>query len=471
MTLASLATTLSIVGTGGQRRLIVESSSNELLDSFEGKVASPGVLEGPLSPENARSARNAFPHLAPQPVGLSTSAGTGDRLGLATPGHVAAFQQSGTHLVPVFAQQSAREMDRVGRDPRAIIDDATFGAIEGGWEGRTAADADHLKSTADIDRFLAAGFTSFTLDPGDVVHHLEGVAEQADLKALPWEELEDSYDALLARYENLNVDTGETNIALSSEDLLTAAAKYGRCVALAVKMYRHLVEKADREVEVEIAVDETADVTTPAEHVYFVTELNRLGVRFTGFAPRYIGEFEKGVEYIGDIQVLEDSLRVHAGIARALGPYKLSLHSGSDKFSIYDVVAQTTGGLVHLKTSGTSWLTALDVVVAHEPDVFREIYTVSRNAYVNARESYPVSADPKDVPPAEAVADAHLPELLSSVGTRQVLHVGYGDVLGVSDLDQQIRQILAAEAGEYRDRLRRHIGRHLRPFNDRAVRA
>lgn len=471
MTLTNPAATLSITGTGAQRRLIVESSSSELFDGFEGKVASAGVLEGPLSSENAQAARNVFPHLVPRPVGLSTSAGTGDRLGLATPGHVAAFQESGTHLVPVFAQQSAREMDRVGRDPRAVIDDATFGAIEGGWQGRMAADADHLKTTADIDRCLAAGFTSFTLDPGDVVQHLDGAATQADLKALPWEDLEDSYEALVARYENLNVDTGEGSIALSSEDLLTAAAKYGKCVALAVAMYRHLVEKADREVEVEIAVDETADVTTPAEHVYFATELNRLGVRFTGFAPRYIGDFEKGVEYIGDLRVLEDSLRVHAGIARALGPYKLSLHSGSDKFSIYDVVAETTGGLVHLKTSGTSWLTALDVVVVREPEVFREIYAVSRNAYVDARESYPVSADPKDVPPPEAVADAHLPELLSSIATRQVLHVGYGDVLAVSELDRQIRQLLADNPGEYRDRLREHIGRHLGPFNDRAVRA
>src|SRR5699024_10217224 len=165
----------------------------------------------------------------------------------------------------------------------------------GGREGRTAADADDLESTADIDSFHAAGFTSFTVDPGDVVHQLEGVAEGAGLKALPGGGLDDTSAAHAARQQNLKLDTGETNTALSSEDLLTAAAKYGRCVALAVKMYRHLVEKADREVEVEIAVDETADVTTPAEHVYFVTELNRLGVRFTGFAPRYIGEFEKGV--------------------------------------------------------------------------------------------------------------------------------------------------------------------------------
>lgn len=469
MTLTAPTTTLSILGTGDDRRLVVESTSAEVLDRFEGAQQAAHTLEGPLTRRNAAAARQTRPELAPRPVGLRTSAGTGDRLGLATPGHVAAFEESGPNLVPVFAQQSAREMDRVGRAPHEVIDDATFGAIEAGWGGPMAADADHLKTTGDIDRCLAAGFTSFTLDPGDVVHHVEGEATQADLRELPWQALEDSYDGLLARYENLQVDTGEEVISPSSEDLLRAAVKYGRSVALTARMYRHLLDRAPGDVEVEVAIDETADVTTPAEHVYVVTELNRLGVRFNGFAPRYIGEFEKGVEYKGDLGVLERSLRVHAGIARSLGPYKLSLHSGSDKFSIYDIVAETTGGLVHLKTSGTSWLTALEVVLAHEPAAFREIYRISREAYVQARESYPVSADPAQLPEAPEVPETELAGLLTSVITRQVVHVGYGDVLAAGELKATIRGLLTAHAGEYADRLQAHIGRHLAPFEARAV--
>src|SRR5699024_2103258 len=220
----------------------------------------------------------------------------------------------------------------------------------------------------------------------------------------------------------------------------------------------------------EVAIDETADVTTPAEHVYFVTELNRLGVGFVGFAPRYIGDFEKGVEYIGDLDVLRDSLAVHAGIARALGPYKLSLHSGSDKFSIYELVAETTGGLVHLKTSGTSWLTALEVVAARDLALFREVYSISRAAYVDSRASYPVSADPSQVSSPEALADADLPGLLTDVAARQVVHVGYGDVLAVSAVDRAVRELLAENAADYTDRLTDHIGRHLVAFNEAAVR-
>lgn len=469
MTLTTSAATLSIIGAGDDRRLLVTGASDAVLDRFDGTRAEGG-LEAKLTPANAAAVRSVVPSLAPRPVGLATSAGTGDRLGLATPGHVAAFQKHGPQLVPVFAQQSAREMDRVGRDPLSVIDDATFGAIAGGWTGPMAADADHLKSTADIDRCLAAGFTSFTLDPGEEVVHVEGEVRREHVQGLPWAELEDSYDALVARYANLTIDTGTELVALSTDELLRAAAKYGRCVALTARMHRHLLANAPGEVEVEVAIDETADVTTPAEHVYLVNELNRLGVGFVGFAPRYIGDFEKGVEYIGDLDVLRDSLTVHAGIARALGPYKLSLHSGSDKFSIYELVAETTGGLVHLKTSGTSWLTALDVVAARDLALFREIYAISRAAYVNSRESYPVSADPSRIPAPESVADADLPGLLEDFGARQVVHVGYGDVLAVPEVDRALRALLAENADDYTARLTGHIGRHLVAFDEYAVR-
>ena len=79
-------------------------------------------------------------------------------------------------------------------------------------------------------------------------------------------------------------------------------------------------------------------------------------------APRFVGTFEKGVDYIGDRTTFAQDIAVHAAIARSHGPYKLSLHSGSDKFSIYDICAEATHGLVHLKTAGTSYLEALRTI-------------------------------------------------------------------------------------------------------------
>ena len=108
-------------------------------------------------------------------------------------------------------------------------------------------------------------------------------------------------------------------------------------------MYRRLMEKGI-DCEVEFAVDETDYPTTPAEHVVVVSELKRLGMEFVSFAPRWVGRFEKGVEYIGDLDELQRDFEVHAEIARALGPYKLSLHSGSDKYATYPLIAEATKG-------------------------------------------------------------------------------------------------------------------------------
>src|SRR5690606_21841754 len=141
--------------------------------------------------------------------------------------------------------------------------------------------------------------------------------------------------------------------------LARAAAKYGRAVAHAVRMFRHLdAVNGERPWEMELSVDETETPTSHLEHLYIVTELRRLGVRWVSLAPRYVGRFEKGVDYIGDLDALHADLAGHAAIARAFGPYKLSLHSGSDKFSVYPLAVDATNGMVHLKTAGTSMLTA-----------------------------------------------------------------------------------------------------------------
>src|SRR5690606_4236133 len=126
----------------GRRTLLVTANDSAALDGFEGDgapAAGAGTagyqLRGPLSPANAAALRSAVDNLRPRPLGAGRSIGTGDRLGLATPGHVRAFQQHGQGVTPVFAQQSIREMDRLGRTAQQVLDDATFGCVEAGWTG------------------------------------------------------------------------------------------------------------------------------------------------------------------------------------------------------------------------------------------------------------------------------------------------------------------------------------------------
>ena len=464
---------LSVVRTGDGRRLRVVAPVAALLGGFEGTTAETAggtLLEGPLSSRNAAAVREQAPWLSPRPLGTTTSAGVGDRLGLATPGHVQAFRRHGEGVGAVFAQQSAREMQRLGRTPQQVLDDATFGCVEAGWTLQVGADADHLKTAADVDSCIEAGFSMFTLDPGDHVRRTPERPAHADLASVPWADLEDDADGLRRRYAGTSLDVGDEVRDVDDVEVLRAVVKYGAAIAHTVALYRHLEEGAGHLVEVEVAVDETDEVTTVFEHHFMVSELSRLGVRLVSFAPRYVGGFEKGVDYRGELAPFVESLSRHAHVARSLGPYKLSLHSGSDKFRVYAPAVEVTGGTVHLKTSGTSYLEALVVAAECEPALFREVYRTSLEAYRGARASYTVSADPDRAPRPDDLADDELVGLVTAPDTRQMLHVGYGAVLteldssGAPWLDRGLRALLHREADRYAGGLEAHLGRHLQPF-------
>jgi hypothetical protein len=234
-------------------------------------------------------------------------------------------------------------------------------------------------------------------------------------------------------------------------------------------MYQHLAKSAGaRPFELEVSVDETDQPTSHAEHLYIANELKRLGVKWVSLAPRYVGRFEKGVDYIGDLATFEADFAGHATIARQFGPYKLSLHSGSDKFSIYPIVGRLSRGLVHLKTAGSSYLEALRTIAALDADLFREIYGFARQRYETDRASYRASAELGRAPLPEDVKDP--PALLEQFDAREILHVTFGSVLTEQDGQGQRRfydrlvGLLRANPEAYAANLEKHFIRHLEPF-------
>jgi len=453
----------------------VPSGAAETLDgerrSLDLDPAPAHAVLAPRSSANAAAVRRLLPWTAPQAVAGRPSFGLGDRLGLATPGHVHAVR--GTGYVPMLAQQSIREMTRTGRSPRDVMDDATWGVVQTGFRDGFGSDADHLKTTDAIDRCAEVGFTFYTVDPGDHVDNtaddLDGPALAAAFEALPWEPLASSPSDARAAAGRTAVDlAGGEQLTLDDEALLRAAVKYGRAVAHTAAMYRHLAGRlGEGGFELEVSVDETDAPTTPAQHLYVASELARLGVRWVSLAPRFVGRFEKGVDYIGDLADLERTFVRHLAIARAMGDYKISLHSGSDKFSVYRMAARHGGERVHVKTAGTSYLEALRVVAGCEPDLFREILAFARDRYETDKATYHVSADVAKVPPPDDLADGALAALLDDFDARQVLHVTYGSVL-TADGGERFRGRLLAALGThetaYAEALARHIGRHLAPF-------
>jgi hypothetical protein len=446
---------------------------------FDGKRYGDTLL-CPLTPENAAVLRSRLPWLRPRPLGLQTSVGFGDRLGSATPGHVRALQEEARFLrenrflTPVFAQQSVRENARTGRTPQQVMDDAMWGVFQAGWRGPWGADADHLKTPEDIAAFASAGFTLYTIDPGDHVDdeaHTASPAEvEAKVQALPWDALEDTIGNVERRYLGNVFDLGNFSLTLEREALYRAAAKYGRAIAHTARMYRHLAANPPAgcdpaggyRFELEVSVDETETPTSPEEHFYVASELKRLEVVWVSLAPRYVGRFEKGVDYVGDLGEFEAELAKHAAIAHALGPYKLSIHSGSDKFSIYPIVAGLTDGLVHLKTAGTSYLEALRAVAQVAPTFFREILALARERYGTDRATYHVSAQLNRVPAPDAPDDAGLPDLLDQFDARQVLHVTFGSVLDA--FGGRLLTTLQQHEEVYHALLEAHFRRHLSPF-------
>jgi hypothetical protein len=209
-------------------------------------------------------------------------------------------------------------------------------------------------------------------------------------------------------------------------------------------------------------VYETDTPTSLLEHFYVSSELKRLGVRWVSLAPRFVGRFEKGVDYIGDLKELEKDLAGHAAIARLLGPYKLSLHSGSDKFSIYSLANKACQGLVHLKTAGTSYLEALRVIALTDPVLFRKILVLGCERYEIDHKTYHVSANLNKVPQPDKVSDAQLPDLLNQFDARQVFHVTFGSALEC--FGTELMANLQENEEVYYQGLEKHFIRHLQPF-------
>ena len=150
---------------------VVSFGDDPILQKFDGDILSdtgfdPGtfIKQCALIHSNAMMIRELFPFTKPILIGVHNAIGLGDRLGIANPAHLRAV--SGTGMKAVLAQQSIRELERTQRRPEEVVDAASWAAYQEGYQAGFGADADHLKTTADIDLMVAAGFTMFTIDPG-----------------------------------------------------------------------------------------------------------------------------------------------------------------------------------------------------------------------------------------------------------------------------------------------------------------
>ncbi|HWR24336.1 MAG TPA: tagaturonate epimerase family protein [Feifaniaceae bacterium] len=417
------------------------------------------VLIAPLTHENADALRKAFPFTAPVRVLQSErTVGVGDRLGIATPGHIRVFSEY--DALPVFAQQSIRELTLTRRTFEHVLDCATFAVFKEDFRLGFGADGDHLKTPEEVQYALGCGYTMITLDCSEYIRNdIEPMPDEAVLA------LGDRYAALQQKYEGMEVTIEGETLRFSGMELLRMLHIYGAAIDFAVKIYEDYMKDANADFE--ISIDETQTPTTPLQHYFVANELYGRGVRPATIAPRFCGEFQKGIDYIGDIGQFRAEFRAHAAIARRFG-YKISVHSGSDKFSVFPTVGELTRGRFHVKTAGTNWLEAMRIVALRDPALYREVHAFALEKFQEARAYYHVTTDLAKIPPLDTLKDAELSELFDRNEARQLIHITYGLILGAKNADgserfkERLYALWREHAQGYAELLNAHIGRHLK---------
>lgn len=403
--------------------------------------------------ENAVTLRRVFPFTAPRPVlREERSCGVGDRLGIATPGHIAAF--CGRDAYPILAQQSIRELTLTGRTFDDVLDCASFAAFREGYTRGFGADGDHLKTAQEVEMALACGYSMVTLDCSEHIRNVTAMTDEqvnAEYRSDP---------ALEAKYIGKTFDVEGTPITFHAPEFRRMCLIYGGAIDFAASIYQQYFAGKEETLDFEISIDETETPTTPAQHFFVACELQARGVRPTTVAPRFCGEFQKGIDYIGDIAQFEAEFKVHAAIARQFG-YKISVHSGSDKFSIFEIVGRYTQGRFHLKTAGTSWLEAMRIVARHAPTLYRQCHQYALKTFAEAEKYYHVTTELANIPPLDTLSDEQLPALFENRDSRQLIHITYGMILNEPTLREPLFDTWRTYRREYGAALEAHIGRHL----------
>ncbi|MDD2479065.1 MAG: tagaturonate epimerase family protein [Victivallaceae bacterium] len=440
--------------------IISAPAGNELFDAFDGKnIAS--LKKAPLNAINAAVLRRYFPWTTPISLrDRKTTIGCGDRLGLASAGHIAAIRQF--QATPVLAQQSIRELDMTGRTYRQVVDDTVFLVFQTGFQDGYGADGDHLKKISDIDVALAADMPMITLDLSDVMLAAAGDWDQkqvdeafAQLDKVECKRVMDSY--LGKKFGH-----GSAEFEMTAEIIRRCTVMYGKALDFGKTVYDHLKSKRGNKFDLEISIDETTSPTLPSHHYFIARELNFRGVEFTSLAPRFIGEFQKAIDYIGDLAEFDRQFKVHADISKAYGGYKISVHSGSDKFAVYPTVGSMTDMRLHLKTAGTSWLEAVRVISRRDPVLYRKIHKKALASFNDMLRLYHITADITKIGDVDKMADADLPALLEMAEARQLLHITYGPILK----DPELRPLFFAAMHKFEDdytcTIEKHFEKHLR---------
>jgi hypothetical protein len=380
--------------------------------------------------------------------------GVGDRFAHGAHAQLAAFIEAkklGIDIAPVW-NKSNREHNIIGSEPAQTRAAADKAVTDLGWTGEYLLDADHINLST-VDRFVAP-CDFFTLD----------VADDIGEAATP-----DEVNEFIAKHPELigtiSIEGIARPFAITRTDVEKAANKFLKAVQKAAAIYQHIIvgKGGVDDFVTEVSMDETDSPQTPPELLIILAALADQGIPIQTIAPKFTGRFNKGVDYVGDLKQFEtefnDDLAVIAHAVRTYGlpaTLKLSVHSGSDKFSIYPIIRNAirrAGAGLHIKTAGTNWLEEIIGLAEAGGDglaLAKQIYAKAFEKKAALCEPYATVIDIRDerLPSAEEVNGWTSEQFTSALrhdqanpgynpDLRQLLHVGFkvAAMLGDTYLD------------------------------------
>ena len=369
------------------------------------------------------------------------SIGVGDRFGHQAAAQLRACQlifERGVTVAPVW-NKSFREHTIVGSKPSDTRPPVERAVKAAGWTLPYFLDADHI-NLKNVETFLPV-CDFFTIDVASAIG--------AECPA-------GAIDEFLARHPELSgrleLEGAMGPIELTESTVRAAAAKYLMAVRQAGVIYRHIeaAKGADNFVP-EVSMDETEEPQGPAELLVILAAAGDEQLPLQTIAPKFTGRFNKGVDYVGDIEGFDREFRNDLAVLKhAVARYgtpaniKLSVHSGSDKFSIYPLIRKAmkdTGAGVHLKTAGTNWLEELIGLTESGGEALtmvKEIYVIAhgRREELSAPYADVLDIRPERLPAPQAVLGWNSAEFAAALrhdqscpaynaDLRQLLHVAF----------------------------------------------
>lgn len=402
------------------------------------------------------------------------SMGIGDRFehqGKAQLQALQKFQNKGVNVAPVW-NKSHREHEIIGTHPDSVKNEAEAAVAALDWRNKYYIDADHI-GLNNVDLFLDSS-NYFTLDVADLIGNR---AQQAEI---------DSFVNKYIKYANKRDLPDELkNHQIARPGIEKIAGKYLQAIKEAGQIYQHIkAEKGEDNFVTEISMDETENPQTPVEMFFILAAIAEEGVPAQTIAPKFSGEFYKGIDYVGDVAAFRREFKVDLEvIAYAVAEFdlpanlKISIHSGSDKFSIYKPIKellQKTGAGLHIKTAGTTWLEELHGLILsgkESLDYVKGIYKQALERIDELSEPYTdvINIDNDELPTRQDIESASAKEFADmlvndtensryNVNLRQLLHLSYK--LPAENLSNYYRLLEKNEeiiAGEVRKNIYRHI--------------